>query len=460
MTPWQEFYQSIKDPIWPKCEKEKDFVNLPKYIQQECFAHGYVLGEYASHSALAQRVFPIKSATACQLKWNWSTVYLSTEKTASCHRTHYHEFDTETFNFHNTARKIVDRERMLQGLWPENGCEYCRNIEEAGGQSDRMTNADFPGIHAPFELSTNPIATTVTPRILEVYLDNTCNLKCVYCNSNFSSLWEAENRKFGPILVEGQTLFDKFDKSTNIESNRKKLFKWIRKHGQHLTNLNILGGEPLYQKELDDCLDLFDDMPCPNLDLQIITNLNVSTDRVHRIIHKMRNMINDGNIKNFTVTASLDCWGAPQEYTRYPLDLALWETNFKVLLAEPWIKLIVGSTITPLTIHTLDQLIERINHWNQTRTIYHYFNSVSAPSYMFIDIFGDLFREDFDRCLAVFNNRPETRRYLQGIADQSCAHGINTKQIRMLKTVLDELDRRRNTDWRQTFPWLVAAVDQ
>jgi len=174
----------------------------------------------------------------------------------------------------------------------------------------------------------------------------------------------------------------------------------------------------------------------------------------------MRNMINDGNIKNFTVTASLDCWGAPQEYTRYPLDLALWETNFKVLLAEPWIKLIVGSTITPLTIHTLDQLIERINHWNQTRTIYHYFNSVSAPSYMFIDIFGDLFREDFDRCLAVFNNRPETRRYLQGIADQSCAHGINTKQIRMLKTVLDELDRRRNTDWRQTFPWLVAAVDQ
>jgi MoaA/NifB/PqqE/SkfB family radical SAM enzyme len=27
----------------------------------------------------------------------------------------------------------------------------------------------------------------VTPRILEVYFDNTCNLKCLYCGPHFSS---------------------------------------------------------------------------------------------------------------------------------------------------------------------------------------------------------------------------------------------------------------------------------
>ena len=172
-------------------------------------------------------------------------------------------------------------------------------------------------------------------------------------------------------------------------------------------------------------------------------------------------MIALGKIKNFTVTASLDCWGPPQEYTRFPLDLTVWETNFKLLLAEPWIKLIVGSTITPLTIHTLDQLIIRINEWNQTRPVYHYFNSVNSPSYMYIDIFGDLFREDFDRCLAAFNpDRKEIRNYLQGIANQSVSCGVNPTQIRLLRGVLDELDRRRNTDWRKTFPWLVSAVDQ
>jgi len=461
MTPWQQFYQSVRDISWPNCDQEQDFVNLPDHIQQECFDHGYHLGEYSKQSALAQRVFPIKSATACQLKWTWSTVYLSTEKTASCHRTNHHRFDTDQFDFHNTPSKIADRERMLAGEWPDSGCEYCRKIESVGGQSDRITNLDMPGIHAPVELNSDPTATSVTPRILEVYLDNTCNLKCVYCGPYFSSLWDAENRKYGSITIEGQQFFDKFDKSPNIDSNRKKLFNWILEHGQHLTNLNILGGEPLYQKELDSFLELFENNPAPNLDLQIITNLNVATDRVEKLIARTRRMIDAGAIKNFTVTASLDCWGEPQEYARYPLDLVLWETNFKLLLAEPWIKLIVGSTITPLTIHTLDQLIIRINEWNQTRPVYHYFNSVNSPSYMYIDIFGDLFREDFDRCLAAFNpDRKEIRNYLQGIANQSVSCGVNPTQIRLLRGVLDELDRRRNTDWRKTFPWLVSAVDQ
>ena len=57
---------------------------------------------------------------------------------------------------------------MLQGLWPEQGCEYCRNIEQAGGQSDRITNLNFPGIHAPPELDQDLNAVNVTPRILEV----------------------------------------------------------------------------------------------------------------------------------------------------------------------------------------------------------------------------------------------------------------------------------------------------
>ena len=461
MTPWQQFYESVKDPGWPECNNEKDFAYLPEHIQQECYEHGYVSGEYAGQSVLAQRVFPIQTATACQLKWNWSTVYLASETTASCHRTNQHKFDLATFDFHNTPGKIDDRSRMLQGQWPEKGCGYCRNIEDAGGQSDRITNLDLPGNHAPHELDNDPTATHVTPRILEVYFDNTCNLKCVYCGPYFSSLWDAENRRYGSIQLQDQTVFVPFNKSPNIETNKQKLFDWIKVNGQHLTNLNILGGEPLFQKEFDQCLDLLEQYPAPHLDLQIFSNLNVSNDRVRKLIVKMRRMIDLGFIKNFTVTASLDCWGPAQEYARYPLDLTQWEINFELLLAEPWIKLIVGSTITPLTVHTLDQLITRINTWNLTRPVYHYFNSVNSPDYMYIDIFGDLFRPDFERCLALFPaDRDETKQYLQGIADQSYSKGINPVQVADLKIVLDELDRRRNTNWRKTFPWLVSAVDR
>lgn len=461
MTPWQEFYFSIRDPAWPDCDTESEFGNLPKWIQRECREeHGYQPGQYARQSALPQRVFPIKSETACQLKWNWSTLYLFTEKTASCHRTNHHTFDSSTFNFHNTPEKIADRERMLRGEWPDRGCEYCRNIEDAGGQSDRITNLDFPGVHAPVELDTDPMATTVTPRILEVYFDNTCNLKCVYCGPSFSSLWHAENVKFNNWEETGfLSLSPTNPKSQRIEENKEKLFAWLQNNVQHLTNFNILGGEPLYQREFDRCLELFDQCPAPNLDLQIYTNLNTTPDRLMDAVERVNQLIQQRKLKNFTVTASLDCWGPAQEYARFPLNLESWEHNFNLLLAQPWIKLIIGSTITPLTVKTLPELMQKIQQWRRRRPVYQYFNSVNSPSHMFIDIYGNRFLPDFEQCYQYLDasdpDQATILNYLKGIAQQSASCGENSTEINNLHRFLDELDHRRGTSWKTTFPWLV-----
>ena len=340
MTTWQEFYQAVKDPEWPNCDDEQDFANLPKHIQQECQeVFGYVPGSFKRQSKLIQKQFPIKTATACQLKWNWSTVFLTTEETASCHRTDHHKFDTDQFDFHNTPTKLNDRTRMLQGLWPERGCGYCRDIESAGGVSDRITNLDFPGMYAPKELDADPASINVTPRILEVYFDNTCNLKCVYCGPYFSSLWDAENIKHG---------LPAFNKSPNIEQNKQKLFDWLKINREHLAVFNILGGEPLYQRELEQCLDFFEQYPAPELKLQMFSNLNARYDYLVKIITRIRRLIDNNCLREFEITASLDCWGPEQEYTRFPLDLTVWQRNFEYLLSQNWINLIVGSTITQI----------------------------------------------------------------------------------------------------------------
>jgi hypothetical protein len=34
-TQWQVFYERVKDPQWPDCDEEKDFLKLPRWIQQE-----------------------------------------------------------------------------------------------------------------------------------------------------------------------------------------------------------------------------------------------------------------------------------------------------------------------------------------------------------------------------------------------------------------------------------------
>jgi hypothetical protein len=339
---------------------------------------------------------------------------------------------------------------MLQGKWPTKGCTYCQDIEKSGGQSDRITNLDFPGIHAPRELDITPQAIQVTPRMLEVYFDNTCNLKCLYCGPHFSSLWDAENIKFGDPA---------FIKSKNIESNKQKLFNWLKANRQDLTVFNILGGEPLYQPELEQCLELFEQYPAPELKLQIFTNLNARLPYLQKIIQRIKRLINTRCIREFEVTASLDCWGAPQEYVRYPLNLQEWEKNFEYLLSQPWINLIVGSTVTPLTIKTLPNLLQKINHWNQTRQVYHYQNSVNSPDHMFIDVFGDIFQEDFAQAIALKPNQtPEeisSRNYLIGIAKQSQHGGPKPKEIHQLFDFLNTIDHRRRTHWPTVFPWLV-----
>ncbi len=456
MSTWQEFYNQIRDPAWPDCDAEEDFDSLPLIIQQECrLVYGYQPGQFKKTFKLKNKRFPIHTETACQLKWNWSTIFLTKEETASCHRTNHHKFDTELFDFHNTPSKIDDRQRMLKGQWPAKGCDYCRDIERAGGRSDRLTNLDFPGIHSPPELDQDPQATRVTPRILEVYFDNTCNLKCVYCGPHFSSLWDAENVRFGQTA---------FAKSTNIEANKQRIFSWLAQNGQHLTHFNILGGEPLYQQELDQCLDLFEKHPAPELKLQIFSNLNCKLTHLQNTVTKVKRLVDQNKLREFEITASLDCWGPQQEYVRFPLDLAVWERNFEYLLDQSWINLIVSSTITPLTVKTLPDLLEKISAWNKTRTVHHYQNSVNSPDFMFIDIFGNIFEQDFQHALefkpAQTKEQQSSRAYLEGIAKQSASGLPRLDMIKKLHGFLTKMDQRRSTNWRTTFPWLIAEFEK
>jgi hypothetical protein len=78
---------------------------------------------------------------------------------------------------------------------------------------------------------------------------------------------------------------------------------------------------------------------------------------------------------------------------------------------------------------------------------------------MFIDIFGDIFSEDFDRILDLKPERtPEeisSKNYMAGIAKQSKSNEPNVVEIKNLFNFLNTMDFRRKTNWRDLFPWLI-----
>lgn len=407
--------------------------------------------------------FPIITDTSCLLKWTWSTVMLNRAKTSSCHRVDQINLTNENFlNFHNLPKKLEDRQAMLDGKRPVGGCEYCFKIEDAGGFSDRQLHMNHEGLTPP-ELDTNPNAIEVTPRILEVYFNNTCNLSCLYCSSSFSSVWENEYKKYGDIPIKNfQTVGWK--NPENYDQLVDKFWEWMRKHSNHLRKFQILGGEPFFQPEFINCLNHFEEYPNPHCEFVIITNLMVDDKRMDYYIERFKKLVSKRKLKGLQVTASLDCWGPQAEYIRSGLDLAQWQRNFEKLLQLKWVRLQINHAVCGLSIKYMPDLLVKVSEWNKTRKIYLSFMSVVAPHFMNPDIFGKgFFDEDFDKILQLMpNDSPfdaSTLEYLSGLHKQISVAETKPERIADLKIFLTEIDRRRGTYYRKLFPWLAEIFE-
>jgi len=406
-----------------------------------------------------KKVFPIRTATACQLKWNWSTLYLYNGNTASCHRTGWDTIKPDTFNtFHNTDKKQLERTDMLNGRWPADSCHYCAEVEKDGGFSDRLLHLDIPDQYPP-ELDFDPTAVNVTPRILEVYFNNTCNLACLYCVPFLSSKINQENQKHG-VFSKGGVELTTFTRAPEYSIMIEKFWQWMENNSHQLKRLNVLGGEPFYQPEFDRCLDYLESKRHTDLELCVITNLMIPKSRLIQYIERLKNLLAKRKLKRVDITCSVDCIGPEQEYVRYGMNMSTWFENFEYLLSNQWLTININQTISVLTIKTMPGLVEHLQQYRKQHAIGHFFSEVTPqPSYLMPNILGhDVFVEDFKK---VLSHMPDdnAKKYMQSIADHINRSEKNLDEMKKLKIFLDEKDRRRGTNWQTTFPWLMKELD-
>lgn len=401
------------------------------------------------------KIFPISTETACQFKWTWSTIFLGSGTTTSCHRCFHWEFDTSTIkDFHNLPGKIKDREKMLDGVWPGNGCEYCKKVEEAGGISERIAWINDKDLVPP-ELDTNPTATVVTPRLLEVYFTNLCNQACVYCRPQFSSLIQHEFNKFGSIAVNPQ--YEEFSQHPDYNVFLNKFWEWMTEHSSELYEFQVLGGEPLFQDEFNQCLDFFDSHPNPNLTWRIFTNLKHNHEQFIKKINKIEKLITDGKIKHFQMVCSIDSWGEQAEYARYGMSIKNWLENFETLINSKGISIHIHMTVMPLTLITMGDLLDTINQYRKRKDITISSNTLVMPSCMNPYNFGDALVPYLEEVIKKFSNTEHDlvqKECLNGILTTMKTSKPNILEIQNFRNYLDEIDRRRNTDWRKLFPQL------
>lgn len=405
---------------------------------------------------ISKKWFPIQSDNACLLKWAWSSLYLWTGESSSCHRVQNVKVDNME-NFHNTANVISDRKKMLQGQWPGRGCESCRDQEKFSNFSDRKhwLSRSQNERYVPKELYDDPNLTTVNPTMVEIYFNNKCNLKCLYCGPFLSSSWTLENQKNG--IIDINPVLDNSLYKKRIE----EFYRWMEKHYSNLREFHILGGEPLIQQETFDCIDWMIEHENLNLDVEIFSNMQIKPSVFQNQMEKIKKLVN--TCRTVELTASIDCWGKESEYIRSGLELATFTENIEYLLYEcPEIIPTMNWTVSALSIHSTPDLIKKVIDWNKKskkHKIAVNYNKVIDPEIldphnMPSEIYEDIIKEIQELNKEMLGDKEYTK-YVDSIFKEILETPTNKEKIRELKIFLDEIDKRRNSNWSEVFPWLI-----
>jgi hypothetical protein len=70
-----------------------------------------------------------------------------------------------------------------------------------------------------------------------------------------------------------------------------------------------------------------------------------------------------GAIKDFKIFTSMDTWGPPAEYIRTGLDLTLWEKNLDTFLTKTTLPVTFMITFNILTVTNFQSLLKKILEW-------------------------------------------------------------------------------------------------
>jgi wyosine [tRNA(Phe)-imidazoG37] synthetase (radical SAM superfamily) len=279
-------------------------------------------------------------------------------------------------------------------------------------------------------------------------------MSCIYCDRNYSTVWEQEDRKYKLIPIQE---LEKLETSkNNYPAMLQAHWDWLHLNHDKLALYNILGGEPFFQPELEQNIDFFIDHPSPNLTIFIFSNLKVDNSKLKRLVGKLADLKSTGKIKSCRICCSIDCWGKEAEYIRTGLQLDKWEQNLLTLLNDfPEIDLHIHTTLTSLALKTFPRLNEKINEWNKIRSISSDFSFVDCQPQLHPGIFpANFFKADFDAAAAAMGENSSLIDVLRGFENTINSLSHEPNRIDELKLFLSSLDDKRNTDWKSTFGWL------
>lgn len=424
----------------------------------------------------------------CLAKWSQTTIHLGTGHTHSCHHPGTHKISVEEITedpsaLHNTSYKKSRRKEMLSGHKPSE-CHFCWNVEDTVSDndvfSDRVYKSSDEWSYDIFEdIKLAGWEKNINPKYLEISFNNTCNLKCSYCQPEVSSKWMEEIIEFGPYPTSNKFNLLKPNKMPILEKDYnpyvQAFWKWWPDLYTSLHTFRITGGEPLLTKHTFAVLDYIINNPNPNLNFAVNSNLCVPEKLFDKFIDKIKIILEKKAVKSFCLHTSCEAYGAQAEYIRFGLDYNQWKDNIKKFSKLcPTASIGIMSTYNALSVisfkHFLNDMLEIKKLRHQLTCSQHSFiidiPHLENPAHQHVNILTDeclpIIKEQIDfiennnasKIHYGFDGRTvaKLKRIYDVVENTISSNSIKTQQRKDFIIFVDEHDRRRGTNFLKTFP--------
>jgi len=311
------------------------------------------------------------SPSFCAAKWKQVTIHLQTGHTHSCHHPKSHKIPLEELAsnpsaLHNTKFKKEQRKLMLNGERPAE-CDYCWRVEDGSNSISDRVYKSADSWAAPYinDIISKPWDQDVVPSYVEVSFSSVCNFKCSYCGPSVSSRWMEEIEKYGPYPTT--TRYNGLDPNQMPIPHKEEnpyvdaFWKWWPDAYYQLEHFRITGGEPLLNKNTFKILDYIIANPNPNLDVSINANMCPPGDILDAFIEKVKIIIFEKKVKCFKIFTSAEAYGAQSDYIRSGMDYKLWMANIERMLKEiPGLSFTIMSTYNALSVPSYGKFLKDV----------------------------------------------------------------------------------------------------
>lgn len=345
------------------------------------------------------------------------------------------------------------KDLMEKGIWPTE-CKRCKNEENIGHESKRIReNRNWQNRG----YSLDDLQDVSVLSRVDLRLSNVCNLMCIMCEPDSSSLIYNETKtnidNTMSHYVERYNQYNLDRKNPYTEEEVNSIIEMI----EPSTTVYITGGEPSLLKPVYRLLErLIEKGYNKTVDLQFNSNFQSHNSYFIDLISQFDTGL---------MMPSIDAIGTVAEYCRYPCKWNQIESNIKNYLKRcPKWRTKIFVTTSMLNVYELENIFAWRDHLEKTvvseRDLFsccventlnfpHYFNLKLLPLEERTKII-----QNIDNIIQKYKLLKSELNSLNSLKNKLVKWEDNSANIFETFDQLDKIDKIRNTNWRQCLPHL------